>query len=144
MDMFKTSDRASFLIIFFWLLQYYVFVVLSSDVFALFHRHFYFDSFTREENCIPNLPCTQRPFGNYWAFVVFSGPDLIANLSDVLKIIDTSFITCDDIGKLLFVTRLKHLKKLFGHFNPLSVCSSVNRCSTHLAKIFGLSNASSK
>ena len=37
-------------------------------------------------------------------------PDLIANLSDVLKIIDTSFIACDDIGKLLFVTSLKHLK----------------------------------
>ena len=35
--MFKTSDRASFLI-FFQLLQYYVFVVLSDDVFALFQR----------------------------------------------------------------------------------------------------------
>ena len=89
--------------------------------FALFHRNFYCDSFTREENRIPNLPCTQKPFGNYWAFAMFSGPDLIANLSDVLKIKDTSFITCDDIGKLLFVTSLKHLKQLFGHFNPLSV-----------------------
>ena len=116
--MYKTSDRASFLIIFFLLLQYYVFVVLSRDVFALFHRHFYCGSFTREENCIPNL----RPYGNYWAFAVFGGPDLIANLSDVLKIIDTSCITCDDIGKLLFVTSLKHLKQLFGNFNPLSVC----------------------
>ena len=54
-------------------------------------------------------------------FAVLSGPDLIANLSDVLKIIDASFITCDDIGKLLFVTSLKHLKQLFGNFNPLSV-----------------------
>ena len=123
--MFKTSDRASFLIIFFQLLQYHVFAVLSSDVFALFfalfHRHFYCNSFTREENSIPNLPWTQRPFGNYLALAVFGGPDLIANLSDVLKIKDTSFITCDDIGKLLFVTSLKNLKQLFGHFNPLSV-----------------------
>ena len=53
--MFKTSDRASFLIIFFLPLQYYVFVVLSGDVFALFHRHFYRDSFTREENCIQSF-----------------------------------------------------------------------------------------
>ena len=29
--MFKTSDRASFLIIFFRLLQYYIFVVLNGD-----------------------------------------------------------------------------------------------------------------
>ena len=33
--MFKTSGRASFLIILFQFLQYYVFVVLSSDAFAL-------------------------------------------------------------------------------------------------------------
>ena len=58
-------------------------------------------------------------FGNYWAFAVFSGPDLIANLSDGLKIMDPGFITCDDIGKLLFVIFWKHLKQLFGHFNPL-------------------------
>ena len=38
-----------------------------------------------------NLLCTQRPFGNYWAFAVFSGPDFIANLSDGLKIMDPSF-----------------------------------------------------
>ena len=50
---------------------------------------------------------------------VFSGPDLIANLSDGLKIMDPGFITCDDIGKLLFVIFWKHLKQLFGHFNPL-------------------------
>ena len=89
--------------------------------FALFHRQFYLDSFTREETCIPNITCTQRPFGNYWTFTVFSGPDLFANLTDVLKIIDIYFITCDDIGKLFFVTSLKHFKQLFGHFNPLSV-----------------------
>ena len=47
--MFKTSGRASFLIILFQFLQYYVFVVLSGDAFALFHWHFYCDSFTREE-----------------------------------------------------------------------------------------------
>ena len=34
--MFKTSDRASFLIIFFRLLQYYVFEVLNGDVFLPF------------------------------------------------------------------------------------------------------------
>ena len=133
--MFKTSGRTSFLIIFFRLLEFYVFVALSVDVFALFYRHFYCDSFTRDENCIPNLPCTQRPFGNYWAFAVFSGPDFIANLSDVLKIIDTSAIDCHDIRKLLFVTSLKQLKQLFCHFNSLLFCSSVNRCGTHLAKI---------
>ena len=139
--MFKISGRASFLIILFQFLQYYVFVVLSGDAFALFHWNFYCDSFTKED-CIQNLLCTQRTFGNYWAFAVFSGPDLIANLSDRLKIMDPGFITCD-IGKLLFVIFWKHLKQLFGHFNPLLFCSSVNRCGTHLAEIF-LSNASSK
>ena len=49
-DMFKTSGRASFLLIFFQFLQYYVFVVLSGDAFALFHWHFYCDSFTREDS----------------------------------------------------------------------------------------------
>ena len=117
--MFKTSGRASFLIILFQFLQFYIFVVLSGDAFALFHWHFYCDSFTREEDCIQNLLCTQRTFGSYWAFAVFSGPDLIANLSDGLKIMDPGFITCDDIGKLLFVIFWKHLKQLFGHFNPL-------------------------
>ena len=58
--MFKTSGKASFLIIFFQFLQYYVFVVLSGDAFALFHWHFYCDSFTREEDCIQNLLCTQE------------------------------------------------------------------------------------
>ena len=65
--MFKTSGRALFLIILFQFLQYYVFVVLSGDAFALFHWHFYrfyCDSFTREEDCIQNLLCTQRTFGN--------------------------------------------------------------------------------
>ena len=117
--MFKTSGRASFLIILFQFLQYYVFVALSGDAFALFHWHFYCDSFTWEEDCIQNLLCTQRTFGNYWAFAVFSSPDLIVNLSDGLKIMDPGFITCDDIGKLLFVIFWKHLKQLFGHFNPL-------------------------
>ena len=106
-------------IILFQFLQYYVFVVLSGDAFALFHWHFYCNSFTREEDYIQNLLCTQRTFGSYWAFAVFSGPDLIANLSDGLKIMDPGFITCDDIGKLLFIIFWKHLKQLFGHFNPL-------------------------
>ena len=75
--MFNTSGRASFLTILFQFLQYYVFVVLSA---ILFHRHFYCDSFTREEDCIQNLLCTQRKSGNYWAFAVFLDPDLNANL----------------------------------------------------------------
>ena len=118
--MFKTSGRALFLIILFQFLQYYVFVVLSCDALALFYRHFYCDSFTREEDCIKNLLCTQNTFVNYWAFAVFRGPDLIAiNLSDGLNIMDPSFITCDDICKLLFVIFWKHLQQLFGHFNLL-------------------------
>ena len=104
--------------------------------FAIFHRHFYCVSFTREENCIPNLPCTQRPFGNYWASAMFRGPDFIAQLSDGFKIIDPIFITCGDIGKLLFVTSLKHLKHLLVTLTRCLFCSSVNRCGTHLAKIF--------
>ena len=56
------------------------------------------------------LSCTQRPSA------MFRGPDFVAKLSDGLKIIDPIFITCNDIGKLLFVTSLKHLKQLFGHF----------------------------
>ena len=66
----------------------------------------------------------ERPFSNYWASAMFSGPDFIANLSDGLKIIDPIFITCDDIGKLLFVTSLKHLKQLCGRFKQLSVLLS--------------------
>ena len=134
--MFKTSGRASFLIILFQFLQYYVFVVLSGDAFALFHWHFYCDSFTREEDCIQNLLCTQRTFGNYWAFAVFSGPDLIANLSDGLKIMDPGFITCDDIGNCF----LSYFGNIWSSFlatlTRCLFCSSVNRCGTHLAEIF--------
>ena len=49
------------------------------------------------------IACTQRPFDNYWASTMFRGPDFIAKLSDGLNIIDPIFITCDDIGKLLFL-----------------------------------------
>ena len=42
--MFKTSGRASFLIIRFQFLQYYGFVVLFGDAFAPFHQHFSCDS----------------------------------------------------------------------------------------------------
>ena len=98
--------------------MFYIFVVLSSDAFALFRRRFYCVSFTREENCIHNL-CTQKPFGNDWA--VCSGPDFIANLSDGFKIIVPCFSTCDDIGKLFFVISWKHLKQLYDYFNPLFV-----------------------
>ena len=52
---------------------------------------------------------------------MFSGPDFIENLSDGLKIIDTILITCDNIGKMITVTSLKHLKQLLGHINPLSI-----------------------
>ena len=52
-------------------------------------------------------------FGNYWAFAVFSGPDLIANLSDGLKIMDPGFITYDDIGKLLFFHILETFEAAF-------------------------------
>ena len=102
---------------------------------AIFHRHFNCDSFTREENCIPNLPCTQRPFGNYWASAMFRGPECIAKLSDGLKIIDPIFITCDDIGKLLFATSLKFWSIFLATLSRCLFCSSVNRCGTHLAII---------
>ena len=59
--------------------------------------------------------------GNYWAFAGFSCPEFITNLSDGLKIMDPNFITCGDIGKLLFVISWKHFKQLFDHFNSLSV-----------------------
>ena len=114
--MFTTSDRASFLIIFFGFsstMSLYCFTVM----FLPFSSALLLRLLTREENCIPNLPCTQRPFGNYWASAMFRGPDCLAKPSDGLKIIDPIFITCDDIGK----TSLKNLKHLFGHFNPLSV-----------------------
>ena len=88
----------------------------------------------REEDCVQNLLCTQRMFGNYWAFAVFSGPDLIANLSDGLKIMDPGFLTCDDIGKLLFVIFWKHFKQFFATLTHCLFCSSVNRCGTHLAE----------
>ena len=86
--MFKTSDRASFGIILFQFIQNYVLLVLYGDAFALYLQHLYCDSFTREKNGIQNRLCTQRPFGNYWAFAVFSGPNFIANLYDGLKIMN--------------------------------------------------------
>ena len=117
--MLKTSGRASFLLILFQFLQYYIFLVLFGDAFSpalllqLLHQR---------RRLLKNLLCTQRTFGNYQAFAVFRGPDLIANLSDGLKIMDPGFITCDEISKLLFVIFWKHLEQLFGHFNllPLS------------------------
>ena len=116
--MFKTSNRASFLIIFFRLLQYYVFVVLSGDVFCPFPQALLLRLLHQRRKLYTEPTLHSKTI---WAFAVFSGPDFIANLSDVLKIIDTSFITCDDIGKLLFVISWKHFRQLFGHFNPLSV-----------------------
>ena len=46
---------------------------------------------------------------------------LVAEILLLTFLIDSIFITFDDTGKLLFVISLKHLKQLFGHFNPLSV-----------------------
>ena len=92
----------------FWLPQYYVFVVLSGHVFWPILPALLLRLHHMRKKCIQNLPCIERPFGNYWASAMFSGPDFIANLSDGLKIIDPIFITFDDIGKLLFVTSLKH------------------------------------
>ena len=143
--MFKTSDRASFLIIFFRLLQYYVFVVLNGDVFLPFSSALLLRLLHQKRKLHTKLSCTKRPFGNYWASALFRGPDFIAKLSDGLKIIDSIFVTCNDIGKLLFVTSLKHLKQLFGHFNPLSVLLiSQQMWHPSSKKSFGLSNASSK
>ena len=96
--MFKTIDNASFLIIFFLLLQYYVFVVLSGDVFCPFSQALLLRLLYQRVK-LHTKPTLHSK--TVWAFAVFSGPDFIANLSDVLKIIDTSFIACDDIGKLL-------------------------------------------
>ena len=76
--MYNNSDSTSFLIILFQFLQYYVLVVLSGDAFDLFHRHFYCDSFTRDENCIQNIHLAI--IGRL--LCLNSGPDFIANLSD--------------------------------------------------------------
>ena len=89
-DMFKTSDRASFLIILFQFLQYYVFVVLSDDAFSpalllrLLHqrRRFHTQSSLHSKNVWQLL-----------GVCLFRGPDFIANLSDGLKIMDPGFIT---------------------------------------------------
>ena len=61
---------------------------------------FFTGTFTATPSPEKKIACTQRPIGNYWAFYVFNGQDLIANLSDKLKIMDPSFATCDDIDKL--------------------------------------------
>ena len=127
--MFKTSGRAMFQI---------------SSVLRLcstFRRCFFSGTFIATplpEKTIEykNLLCAQRTFGNYWAFAVFRGPDLIANLSDGLKIIDPGFITCEEIGKLLFVIFWKHLKHLLATLARCLCCSSVNRCGIQLAEIF--------
>ena len=100
------------------LLNFFYFFLLLENLGAMaYSRYTGFREITDRD--VLELHCTQRMFGNYWAFAVFSGPDLIANLSDGLKIMDPGFLTCDDIGKLLFVIFWKHLKQFFGHFNPL-------------------------
>ena len=119
--MFKTSDRASFLIIVFQLLQYYVFVVLYGDVCCHFPSALLLRFLHQRRKLHTKPSFHSKTVDNYWASAMLRGPDFIAKLSDGLKIIDPIFITCDDIGKLLFVTSLKHLKHLFGHFIPLPV-----------------------
>ena len=97
--MFKTSDRASFLIIFFLLLQYYVFVVLSGDIFFTFSARTFIATPSPEQKiAYQTFFALKVFFGNYWSSAMFGGPDFFANLSDWLKIIDPIFITCDDIG----------------------------------------------
>ena len=97
--MFKTSDRASFLIIFFLLLQYYGFVVLSGDIFLPFPQELLLQLLHQSRKLHTKLSLHSKFFfGNYWASAMFGGPDFFANLSDWLKIIDPIFITCDDIG----------------------------------------------
>ena len=67
---------------------------------------------------------------------MFSGPDFIANLSDGLKTMDQSFITCDFIGKSLFVISWNIWSSFLATLTRCLFCSPVNRCGTHLAKIF--------
>ena len=119
--MYKTSDRASFLIILFRLLQYYVFVVLSRDVFYPFPPALLLRLLHQRRKFHTKPSLHSKTVWQLLGVCYVSCPDFIANLSDQLKILDPIFITCDDIGKLLFVTSLKHLKQLFGHFNPLPV-----------------------
>ena len=67
---------------------------------------------------------------------MFSGPDLIANLSDGLKIMDPGFITCDALANCF----LSYFGNIWSSFlatlTRCLFCSSVNRCGTHLAEIF--------
>ena len=102
----------------------------------LFHRHFYCDSFTREEDCIQNLLCTKRTFGNYWAFAVFHGPDLIANLSDGLKIWTQVKSPVTKLANCF----LSYFGNIWSSFLAILTCcffcSSVNRCGTHVAEFF--------
>ena len=76
-------------------------------------------------------------FDNYWAFVVFSGPDLVANLSDGLKIMNPRFITSYDIGKLLFCHILETFEASFWPLLPV-VCFAHQSTdvAAYLAKIF--------
>ena len=130
--MFKTSGRASFLIILFQFLQYYILLVLSGDAFApalllrLLHQR-------RRLYTKPSLH--SKNVGQLLCVALFRGPDLLANLSDGLKIIDPGFITCDAIGKLRYVIFWKHLKQLFGHFNPLPLLL-ISQQMWHPAEIF--------
>ena len=117
--MFKTSGRASFLIILFQFLQYYVFVVLSVMLLPFFTGTFIATPSPEKKTAYKTFFVLKECLAIIGHLLFFSGPDLIANLSDGLKIIDPGFITCDDTGKLLFVIFWKHLKQLFGHFNPL-------------------------
>ena len=112
------------------------YIVLFCDAFPLFHRHFYCDSFTREEDYIQNLLCTHRTFGNYWAFAVFRGPDLIANLSDGLKIIDHASSPVETLANC-FLSYFGNIGSSFlATLTRCLFCSSANRCGTHLAEIF--------
>ena len=85
------------------------------------------------------LPEKKIAYKNFFALkerlaIIGRLPCFVA-LSDGLKIMETGFITCDDIGKLLFVIFWKHLKRLFGHFNPLPLLL-IRQHMWYLAEIF--------
>ena len=67
---------------------------------------------------------------------MISGPDLIANLSDGLKIMDPVFITCDTLANCF----LSYFGNIWSSFlatlTRCLFCSSVNRCGTHLTDFF--------
>ena len=111
--MFKTGGRASFLIILFQFLQYYVFVVLSGDAFAPFSLALLLRLLHQRRRLHTKPSLYSKNVWQLLGFAVFSGPDLIANLSYGLKIMDPGFITCDDIWQTAFCHILETFEAAF-------------------------------